>query len=140
MSKVSHCNSICFLSYAHPRYMKYLFTKIQKQQYMLKSSLLFQKSTNSQVNNSRILRIKNMKFSGHCFYMNPMYSEIFKSAQCTFNDFEQRIHWSNVRETNDKFVIVEFEHVLEHWGRNQCITINFEALLKVLAFPVYFSK
>ena len=31
MLKVSHYNSICFLSSAHPRYIKYLFTNIQKQ-------------------------------------------------------------------------------------------------------------
>ena len=50
--------------------MKYLFTNIQKQKNMLKSSLLFRKTTTSRVNNSRILRIKNAKFSGYCFYMN----------------------------------------------------------------------
>ena len=31
MQKVSHYNIIYFLSYAHPRYMKYLFTNMQKQ-------------------------------------------------------------------------------------------------------------
>ena len=31
MPKVSHYSSIYFLSYAHPRYMKCLFTNIQKQ-------------------------------------------------------------------------------------------------------------
>ena len=33
----------------------------------------------SQVKNSRNLRIKNVKFSGYCFYMNAN-REIFKSA------------------------------------------------------------
>ena len=37
---------------------------------MLKTSLLFKKLQTSRVNNSRILRIKNAKFSGYCFYMN----------------------------------------------------------------------
>ena len=32
------------------------------------------------VNNSRILRIKNAKFSGFCFYMNTNVREIFKPA------------------------------------------------------------
>ena len=37
---------------------------------MLKISLLFEKFTNFTVNNSRIFRIKNRKFSENCFYMN----------------------------------------------------------------------
>ena len=32
----------------------------------------------SQANNSRILRIKNAKFSGHCFYMNTNMKEDFQ--------------------------------------------------------------
>ena len=35
-----------FLRYKHPRYMKCLFTNIQEQQNMLKSSTLFKKNTN----------------------------------------------------------------------------------------------
>ena len=45
MPKVSHFNSIYFLSYAHRKYMKCLFTNIQKQWNMLKSRLLFKKTT-----------------------------------------------------------------------------------------------
>ena len=37
---------------------------------MLKISLLFKKFAKVMVNNSRILRIKNAKFSGYCFYVN----------------------------------------------------------------------
>ena len=37
---------------------------------MLKINLLFKKLETSLANNSRILRIKNAKFSGYCFYMN----------------------------------------------------------------------
>ena len=37
---------------------------------MLKISLLFKKKTNFRGNNSRILTVKNAKFSGHYFYMN----------------------------------------------------------------------
>ena len=37
---------------------------------MLKSSLFFKKNTNFRVNNSSILTIKNVKFSGSYFYMN----------------------------------------------------------------------
>ena len=50
--------------------MKCLFTNIQKQQNMLKISLLFKKNINFLVNNLRILRIQNVKFSQYCFYMN----------------------------------------------------------------------
>ena len=38
---------------------------------MLKISLLFKILQTSRVNNSRISRIKNAKFSGYCFYMDP---------------------------------------------------------------------
>ena len=37
---------------------------------MLKISLFLKHLQTSRVNNSRILRIKNAKFSGYCFYMN----------------------------------------------------------------------
>ena len=37
---VSHYNSIYFLSYVYPRYIKRLFTNMQKQQNKLKNSLL----------------------------------------------------------------------------------------------------
>ena len=46
MPKVSHYNNVHFVKYKHPRYMKCLFTNIQKQKNMLKSSLLFKKNTN----------------------------------------------------------------------------------------------
>ena len=46
MPKVSHYNNVHFLKYKHPRYMKCLFTNIQKQKNMLKSSLLLKKNTN----------------------------------------------------------------------------------------------
>ena len=56
MSKILLFSSICFLSYAHPRYMKCLLTIMQEQQSMLKSSLHFKKIQTSRVNNSIILR------------------------------------------------------------------------------------
>ena len=46
MPQISHYKSIYFLSYAHQRYMKCLFTNMQGQKNMLKSSLLFNKNTN----------------------------------------------------------------------------------------------
>ena len=44
--KISHENTFYFLRYALVRYVKCLFTNIQKQQNMLKISLLFKKFTN----------------------------------------------------------------------------------------------
>ena len=38
---------------------------------MLKVGCFLRKPQISQVNNSRILRIKNAKLIGYCFYMNP---------------------------------------------------------------------
>ena len=71
-----------FSSYISVKFTKCLFTNIQKQYNMLKISLLFQKNTNF-TNNSRILTIKNAKFSG-CYFIR-IYGEIFKSA--FFRDF-----------------------------------------------------
>ena len=45
---------------------------------MLKTSLPLKKFTNSRANTSRILRIKNVKFSGYCFYMNTNMLRDFK--------------------------------------------------------------
>ena len=48
------------MRHAHVRYVKCLFTNIQKQQNKL----------TSRINNSRILKIRNVKFAGYCFYVN----------------------------------------------------------------------
>ena len=58
---------------------------------MLKISLLRNLET-SRVNNSRILRIKNAKFSGHCFYMNTKIQGDFQiciSVPLTFNFYDR---------------------------------------------------
>ena len=70
MSKVLYFNSIYFLSFMHWKYMKCLFRNIQKQWNMLKIGYFLRKLQTSWVNNLRILRIKNAKLSGYCFYMN----------------------------------------------------------------------
>ena len=44
MLKISHLKTFYFLKYLHVRYVKSLFTNIQKE-YMLQISLLFKKST-----------------------------------------------------------------------------------------------
>ena len=46
MPKVSNYNTFCFLRYAHPRYVKCLFTNIRKQWNTLKISLIFKKNAN----------------------------------------------------------------------------------------------
>ena len=46
---------------------------------ILKISLLFKKNKILRVNNSRILTIKNAKFSGYHFYMNLNIWEVFQS-------------------------------------------------------------
>ena len=71
LPKVQYCNRICFLNYAHQKYMKCLFTNIQKQQNMLKISLIFQKNTFFTGKEPENFQIKNAKYSGYCFYMNP---------------------------------------------------------------------
>ena len=67
MLKISHPNTFYFLSYTHVRYVKCLFTNIQKQQSIVEISLLFKKFTNFTVNDSRILRFRIQKFQGIVF-------------------------------------------------------------------------
>ena len=50
--------------------MKSLFTNIQKQQNMLKSSLPFKKNTTLRVTKSKISGTKNAQFSELYFYLN----------------------------------------------------------------------
>ena len=69
MPKILHYNTVYFLRYTQPRYMKCLFTNIQKQKNMLKVAYFLRKIQDSRVNNSRIRRVKNAKLSGHCFDM-----------------------------------------------------------------------
>ena len=57
-------------SYIPVKFAECLFTNAQKQQNMLKISLLCKKIQTLRVNNSRILTVKNVKFSGYYFYMN----------------------------------------------------------------------
>ena len=80
MPKVTHYNTVYFLRYTHPKYIKYFFINLQTQQNMLKSSPLLRKIQTSRVNNSRILRFKNANFQGIVFIWSRAYSEIFKSA------------------------------------------------------------
>ena len=65
--KISYWNTFYFFRNAHVRYVKSLFTNVLK---VLKISLLFKKLQTSRTNNSKILRIKNARFSGYCFCMN----------------------------------------------------------------------
>ena len=46
MSKISHYNTFYVLKYVHVRYVKSLFTNIQKQEDKIKISLFFKKFTN----------------------------------------------------------------------------------------------
>ena len=46
MLKILHDNTFYFLRYAHVKYVESLFSNIQKQQNVLKISLLFMKFTN----------------------------------------------------------------------------------------------
>ena len=70
ITQIAHNNTFHFLRYAHFRFVN-LLTKIQKQKNTLKSSLHFKKKKQTlRVNNSKILRIQNAKFSGYHFYMD----------------------------------------------------------------------
>ena len=75
MLKMSYLKIFYFLRYAQLRYVKRLFTNIQKQQ---KLAYFLRNLTTSRENNSRIIEIKNVKFSGYCFYMNTNVQEDFQ--------------------------------------------------------------
>ena len=72
MPKVLHYNSIYFVSMriAPEIYEMFVYKHIETMN-MLKSSHFSGKLQTSRVNNSRIRRIKNAKFSGYCFHVNP---------------------------------------------------------------------
>ena len=72
MPKTSHYNIFYILRYAHVRYVKCLFTNIQKQWNVLKINSLFKKFANftGKFANSIILKIRNGEFARQCFYIN----------------------------------------------------------------------
>ena len=66
MLKISYLNTFYFLRYAHVRFVRYvksLFTNIQKDRFKNQPILT------PWGNNSRILRIRNARFSGYCFHV-----------------------------------------------------------------------
>ena len=65
LPKIWHLEIFYFLRYAHVRYVKCLFTNIQKQQNVLRISVFKINLQISRLNSSRILRIKDAKFSGY---------------------------------------------------------------------------
>ena len=89
--------TIYFLRCTHPRYMKCLFTNTRKQWNMLKSSLLFKKNTNLRVNNSRILRIKNvLVLLRYCFHLEnvlktSLQDVLTTSRRCLEDVFARRL-------------------------------------------------
>ena len=79
MLKISHQNTFYFLRYAHMRCMKSLQT-LRNNRICETSAYFLRNLQTSWGNNLIILRIKNAKFSGYCFYVNANKWEIFKSA------------------------------------------------------------
>ena len=66
MLKISYLNTFYFLRYAQVRFVRYvksLFTNIQKDRFKNQPILT------PRGNNSRILRIRNARFSGYCFHI-----------------------------------------------------------------------
>ena len=89
MSKVSHYNSVYFLSHAHPRYMKCMFTNIQKQYGtpLFNSILLFKKNANfmDKTREFLVLRLRNFQ---SIVLSEPEHIGNFPNLHlCTFNIF-----------------------------------------------------
>ena len=49
----------------------FVYKHSEKTEYVKKIAYFLRKMPTSRVNNSRILRFKNMRFLGDCFYMEP---------------------------------------------------------------------
>ena len=64
MLNVAHYKAVYFLRYTHPRFMKLLFSNIQKQV----TKKIFQEKY--KLPGYVTVRIRNVKFSCYCFYMN----------------------------------------------------------------------
>ena len=81
--KVSHYNTFYFLlRNACPRYVNCLFTNIQKQEHMLKISIIFKKNTNFAGKITRaLLEIRMRNFQ---IFMYSNIQEDFQMRKCTF--------------------------------------------------------
>ena len=79
ITHIAHCNVFHSLRYAHVRYVKSLFTNIQKQQNMLKIGVLFKKNTNFTGEYSKILRIQNAKYFRVLFLYEHKHTKRFSN-------------------------------------------------------------
>ena len=71
ITKIAHYNTFHFLRYARFKYVKCLSTNIYKTiKYVKKYPTLLRKIQTLRENNSRILRIRNAKFSAYHFNIN----------------------------------------------------------------------
>ena len=61
---------LLFETCAREIYEKFVYKHLQTVEYVKKLAFFLRNLQTSWANNSRILRIKNAKFSGYCFYMN----------------------------------------------------------------------
>ena len=78
LTQISHNNTFHFLRYAHFRYANYLFLKYRGIRISGKVAYFLRKIQTLCVNNSRVFRIKNAKFSEYYFYMSKNIQEDFQ--------------------------------------------------------------
>ena len=115
MPKFSHYRSIYFLSYAHTRYTICLFTNIQKQHNMLRSSPLFHKNSNFTSKKPReLLGLRMGNFQGIVFMRIRIYSEIFKA--CISVPLKPQFHSAKLLQLRGGYKFVGFPSALLQSG------------------------
>ena len=133
MPKVSHYNRIYFFSYAHPRYLKCLFLQTNRNNTICQKLAYFLGNLQTSWGyNSRFLRIRNAKFSGHFFHMNP--NKFSNLHQCTFNYsfFKVFFIWRKFYTPNLNFYLPTKKHFLQKLtlsNTRQTKFVNFKSVL-----------
>ena len=113
--------------------MKCLFINIQKPLDMLKNTLLFKKNTNFMSNNSRKLKVKNVKSSGYCFYMD---SNIYWYFQICINvPLKERFNKMEIEMDSEN------KSQLKRMRKSPLLLNQEESLVKkVKKYPCLFDK
>ena len=101
------------MRYAHVKHVKSLFINIQKQWNMLKLDYFLRNLRTSRGNNSRILGIKNTKFSGSCFNMNTNIQRDFQICitlpLISIHNANKNLFWSFFQDNVRVILLLNYE-------------------------------
>ena len=101
------------MRYAHVKYVKSLFINIQKQWNMLKLDYFLRNLRTSWGNSSRILGIKNTKFSGYCFHMKTNIQRDFQICitlpLISIHNANKNLFWSFFQDNVRVILLLNYE-------------------------------